>query len=32
LLFVAFAAEGAEPRDELLEVDIATAVFIEGGY
>jgi hypothetical protein len=32
LLFIAFTREGAETGDELLEVYIATAVFVENGY
>lgn len=29
LLLVALTAEGAQPGDELLEVDVATSVFVE---
>lgn len=32
LLFVAFAAEGAQPADEFLEVYAAAAVFVEDRY
>jgi hypothetical protein len=32
LLFVALTAEGAESRDEFLEVDVAASVFVEDGY
>lgn len=31
LLLVALAAEGREPGDELLEVDVAAAVLVEDG-
>ena len=31
LFLVAFGAEGAEARDEFLEVDVAAAVFVEDG-
>ena len=31
LLLVAFAAEGREARDKLLEVDVATTILVEDG-
>jgi hypothetical protein len=31
LLFISFAAEGAQARDEFLEVDVTAAVFVEDG-
>jgi hypothetical protein len=31
LLFVAFAAESAEPRHEFLEINVAAAVLVEDG-